>query len=101
MTKRTNKQNKALHVYIRHLAEKLDAAGYDMKAIIRAPIHPTEENCKETMIHPVMRALYPDVESTADLTTEQMQVLYETMNRFTAERFGISVDWPQYPPPRG
>lgn len=76
------------------LAEKLADAGIDMRKIIKVPITPTQENVKQTMIKPVMRALYPDIESTSELDTKQIQQVYEVLNRATAERLGISVEWP-------
>ena len=92
--KRTDLQNKSLHVYCENLAEALDAAGLDMRELIKVPIKPTKENVKENMIRPVMKALYPEIESTTELSTVQMQELYEVMNLATAERLGISVPWP-------
>ncbi len=40
-----------------------------MKEIIKVPIKPTKENVKEEMLRPVMKALYPHIESTSELTT--------------------------------
>lgn len=94
MTQRTALQNRSLHKYIALLAEAMDAAGYDMREVIKVPIHPTPSNVKEEMIRPVMRALWPEITSTADLSTSQLGELYETMNRFTSERLGIHVDFP-------
>ena len=91
---RTTQQNRSLHKYCELLARALDAAGIDMKQAIRVPIRPTKENVKETMVHAVMGALYPDVKSTADLTTKQMMEVYENMNRITGELFGMHVAWP-------
>ena len=92
--KRTIPQNSALHLYCEQLAEALDAAGMDMRKVIKVPIKATKENVKETMVRPVMQALYPEIHSTTELTTVQMQELYEVLNRATAERLGISVPWP-------
>lgn len=94
MTTRTSLQNRALHLYLERLAEALDGAGYDMREVIKVPIKPTKENVKSEMLKPVLCALYPDKTSTTELTTTQMQELYEVMNQATAERFGVSVPWP-------
>ena len=91
---RTIPQNSALHLYLERLAEALDDAGYDMREVIKVPIKPTKENVKSEMLHPVMRAMYPDKKSTTELSTVEMQELYEVMNRFTAERWGVSIPWP-------
>ena len=92
--KRTALQNNALHLYLQRLAEALDASGMDMREVIRIPIQPTKENVKENMLRPVMKAMYPDKNSTTELTTKETMALYEVMNRATAERLGISVPWP-------
>lgn len=92
--KRTDQQNKALHLYCELLAAALDSAGYDMRKLIKVPIKPTKENVKETMVRPVLNALYPDIKSTTEVTTVQMQELYEVLNRATAEKLGISIPWP-------
>jgi hypothetical protein len=68
---RTVKQNSALHVYAGLLAEALDDAGHDMRTLIQVPIKPTMDNVKETIIKPVMTALYPGITSTTQLTTKR------------------------------
>lgn len=91
---RTQLQNNAFYKYIRILAEALEAGGYDMREVIKVPIKPTMENVKSEMVDPVMKALYPEIDSSAKLTTVQIQELYEVMNRATAERLGISIEFP-------
>jgi hypothetical protein len=91
---RTQLQNNAFYKYIRILAEALEAGGYDMREIIKVPIKPTMENVKSEIVDPVMKALYPEVDSSAKLTTLQIEVLYEVVNRATAQKLGISIEFP-------
>jgi hypothetical protein len=93
---RTAQQNKALHKYCELVAEALDEAGYDMKEIIKIPIRPNKENVKESMFKPIMSAIFPDKESTTELSSVEVTEVYEHMNRALGERFGIHVDWPSY-----
>ena len=94
---RTNPQNRALHLYCERLAEALKDAGHeDMRTIIKAPISPTKDYVKREMVHPVMKAMFPDKKSTADLSTVEMAQLYEQMNQFTSDRLQVSVEWPHY-----
>lgn len=94
---RTNPQNRALHLYCEMLAKALTEAGHeDMRTIIKVPIAPTKELVKHNMVHPVMKAMFPEKKSTADLSTVEMMKLYEQMNLFTSERLGVSVEWPHY-----
>jgi len=91
---RTQQQNKAFHKYIRILVEAMINQDLDMRTAVKIPIQPTMENVKATVVHSVMNALYPDVESTADLTTTQINQLYETINQFTWHKWGISIEFP-------
>lgn len=92
--KRTLPQNAALHKALRELAIEMDMANLDMRQVIKVPIKPTMENVKENMFKPVMNALYPDVESTADLTTTQMIECWDAFNGFVKNRLGIHIEWP-------
>lgn len=92
--RRTLQQNKCLHSYFQQLADELNAAGYDLRTTIKVPVAFTGHNVKELMAKPVMNALYPDKDSTAELSTQELQYLYEVLNNMTAEKFGISLQWP-------
>ena len=93
---RTAQQRKALEVYCHGLAEILNASGYDFNdgKVIRLPVAFTQENVKEYMFKKVMTAMYPDKTSTTELSTTEIQQVYENLNTFTAEKFGVSVTWP-------
>jgi len=93
---RTLPQNRCLHSYCEQLADKLNAAGYDFNdgKVIRLPVQFTRENVKEYMFKKVMKSLYPDKESTRELDTQEIQWVYENLNRFTSDSFGVGVDWP-------
>lgn len=94
---RTEQQNRAFHKYCELLAKALTDAGHeDMRTLIKVPIAPTKELVKYNMVHPVMKAMFPDKKSTADLSTVEMINLYEQMNQFTSDRLGVSVEWPHF-----
>jgi len=92
--RRTGQQNKALHKYCELLAQALSDSGLDMRTLVKLPITPTKENVKSELIHPVMKSLFPEIRSTADLSSKQMTELYEVMNMATSQRLGIAVRWP-------
>ncbi len=92
--RRTGQQNNSLHKALRELAIEMDLAKLDMRRVIKVPIKPTMENVKENMFKPVMNALYPEVESTADLTTTQMIECWEVFSQFVEKRLGIYIEWP-------
>ena len=97
---RTIAQNRCLHQYFECLAEALNAGGFSIQEVFTLPISPTKDNVKTGFGHVFMKALYPSLVrkdgsiSTADLNTKQIQFLYENINAATAEKFGISLDWP-------
>ena len=94
MKPRTLKQNNSLHKYLTWVAEDLAGSGQDMRKVVKLPIRPTMENVKENMFKPVMTALYPDKTSTTQLTTVEMQNVYEVFNAAISERLGVGFDWP-------
>lgn len=93
---RTLSQNAALHVYLEQIAEALADSGQDMRMVVKIPIIPTKENVKEDLFKPYMTRIFPDIKSTTDLDTKQMQFLYEAFNAAMAERLQISFPFPSY-----
>lgn len=91
---RTPQQRKALEVYCDMVADAMNDAGYDFRIVIKMPVRFTQEKVKQDMFKPIMRAMYPDKISTTELNTVQIQKVFEAMNLATAEKFGISMDWP-------
>ena len=96
MANRTNQQNRALHLWLTRLAEELNGAGFSIndKLVIKTDISFTKENLKESTVHPVMMALFPDIDSTAKLSKTQIQDVYLHVDRAIGERTGVSVAWP-------
>jgi len=94
--KRTPQQNKCLHSYLGQIATELNEAGYDFKQVVKLPVTFTTDNMKEYLFKPVMSLMFPDIESTTDLTTKQLQEVYEVFNAAIADRFSVSGDWPNY-----
>ncbi len=76
------------------LADEMNAAGYDFRKVIKVPVTFTGDNVKENMFKVIMNAMYCDKDSTTELSTVEIQNVYETMNAATAEKFGISIPWP-------
>lgn len=96
---RTSQQNRALHLWCDRLAESLNDAGYSFNdgKIIEVDVDFTKENIKEYMVHAVMTALYPDMKSTSELSTTQMQSVYEHIVRLLADKKGFTApDWPHH-----
>lgn len=95
---RTSQQNKAIHVYCGELAKALNGSGMDMRAVLAAmkegvEIPWTMDLVKDVIWRQIQQAMV-DKESTTRLSPEQVSKIYEVVNRFTAERFGISMPFP-------
>ena len=92
---RTNKQNAALHKYFSQLASALNAGGWDMRKTLRPEIDIpwTGELVKEHLWRPIQVAMIGE-ESTAKVKAVDYPLIYETLNRHTAAKLGVSVPWP-------
>ena len=92
---RTNQQNRALHLYFTHLAERLNEAGLDMRVFIREGIDIpwTGENIKEYIWKPVMKK-YLNIESTTEMKTTEIDKIYDIINR---EMAGRGIDYVPFP----
>jgi len=95
LKKRTLQQNKALWKYFELLADELNSGGYDMRKTLKHTIDiPWDKNtiC-EFIWRPVQEAQLGK-KSTTDLTTSEIDKIYETINRYLGEKTGVFVDFP-------
>ena len=94
--KRTPQQRKSIEVYCRELAEAFNASGQDMRKVLKPGIEIpwSQETVKEQLFKVVMNAMYPEIESTSDLSSTQVSKVYETLNRHTATKLGVSLAFP-------
>lgn len=92
---RTDKQNKALHLYFTHLAEALNENGLDMRKTLKPSIEIpwTPKTVKDYLWRPIMKAQVMK-ESTTELTTKEIDLVFDTLNRHLSEKFGVSVAFP-------
>ncbi|MEE9459632.1 MAG: hypothetical protein V3V84_07715 [Candidatus Bathyarchaeia archaeon] len=95
---RTITQNASIHQYCKMLANAFNNAGLDQRSVFLAMkesffISWSMLTVKESMWRLIQKALL-DIESTTKLDTKQVSHVYEHINRFTAEKFGISIPFP-------
>jgi hypothetical protein len=92
---RTLQQNKALHKYLAELASALNSAGLDMKAVLKpnVDIPWNQDMAKEFLWRPIQKAMQFE-ESTADLSTTDIQAVYAVLDRHISEKFGVHIEWP-------
>jgi hypothetical protein len=77
------------------LANTLNDAGLDMKRTLKPEIDIpwTCKSAKDYLYKPILKVL-TDKTSTTDMDNVEPSLVYETLNRFMAEKHGIVVDWP-------
>jgi len=93
--KRTIQQNKALHKYFGLLADTFNQAGLDMKKVLKPEIDIpwSPESVKEYIWKPIQKAQLQK-SSTTELTTKDIDKVFDTINRFLGEKFGITEPFP-------
>ncbi len=94
-SKRTTLQNRAIHKYCANLAKALNDAGYDMRRTIKPEIDIpwAMDTAKEHLWRTIQKAQLGK-DSTTQLETNEVSLVYETLNRHMASKFGITVPFP-------
>lgn len=96
--RRTNQQNKALHLFFTLLAQELNEAGLSVHLVLKEKmaLNWSPEMVKELLWRPAQRAITKK-KSTTDLKKqEEIDLIYEHLNRHLGEKFGIHVDFPSH-----
>jgi len=93
--KRTAQQNRALHVLFALLAQTLNDNGLDMRKTLKPGVEIpwSGRSVKEHLWRPVQK-LQLDKGSTTELTTVEIDQVFDTITRHIGEQFGISVPFP-------
>ena len=94
---RTDQQRKSIEVLCRLVAEELNEKGETLKTVLEkksVDVLCTQENIKENILKPIIRALYPYKISTTQLNTIEVDRVYEVLNKWLGENFGIHVPFP-------
>lgn len=94
---RTEKQNKAMHLYFTKVSEALNDAGYTVQATIpkyKMEIAWTPQMIKELMFRTAMKSMLK-IESTTQLKRdEDINLVYDVMDRFLGELGVESIPFP-------
>lgn len=97
MSSRTNQQNKALHKYLELVAEELDRNGHSMQDVLshakNVEIRPTKNALKEVIWRPIQQVMF-NKGSTTELSTGEVDRVYEVMNKWLGENFAIHIPFP-------
>jgi hypothetical protein len=93
--KRTITQNSAMHLLFDQLATELNDAGLDMKRTLKPEVDIpwSKETVKEFIWRPIMIAQL-NKKSTTELTTKEIDKIFETLSKHLGEKLGIQIDFP-------
>ena len=95
--KRTSQQQKAMEVFFRTLASILNDHGLDQRKVLAAMREGVELPWRQESAKELWRDFQIAVvgkESTADLEPSEVSRVYDVVNRFLIDRFGLSVQFP-------
>ena len=89
---RTPQQNKAMHVYFEEVANELNESGLSVQAFLKDfEIDYSKEMIKSLWRHIAKKKF--GIDSTADLTTKQLQDVFEEFNR-QLSKHGLHIPFP-------
>lgn len=96
---RSEKQNNALHKYFELLAQELNVAGYTVVPVVRElknnPDIPwTKSTVKEILWKTIQKHVVGH-DHTSKLEKPQVARIYDVVHKFTSERFGVGVLFPE------
>lgn len=99
---RTDQQNRALHKFFEQVADELNAAGYSVQEVLTKhtsiDIPWNKESVKDILWRTVQVRLLGK-RSTTELSKQQdIDAVYDVVNRFLGERLHIHVPFPSMPP---
>ena len=91
---RTLKQNNSLHEGLQNLADEFNAAGLDMKRVLKPSIDIpwTKESAKKYLFTPIAEVMFG--RTSSDLSTKEITEVWDVLNRHTGEKHGVTVPWP-------
>lgn len=95
MAQRTPAQNRALHKYFTMLADEMNAAGLDQRAVLKPEIDIpwTTESVKEQIWRPLQK-IQLGKDSTTELSTTDIDKILDTITKHLGEKFGLTVEFP-------
>lgn len=96
--KRTEQQNRALHLWFEMLAQTLREEGIDLKEAMPKVIDiiPTKENVKEMLWKPVQNALFKKKSTTELLKQKEIDLIYDVLCKNLGERGIIIPPFPSW-----
>lgn len=96
-SQRTLNQNNALHLLFTQLADDMNDKGIDFKTLLKVPLRPTPYLIKEEMWKPLQKAMLGKVSTTELDKTEDINLIYDQLNKILIERTDGNISLPPFP----
>lgn len=95
-SKRTMFQNNALHLWYELVAQELNNAGYTVQLVLKEKIDIDwdKDKFKTLLWHPAQEAILNKKSTTELRKTEDIDKVYEHLNRHLGEKFGVHIPFP-------
>lgn len=92
---RTIKQNSSIRLYCSQLKKAFNDAGFDMNIVLAegTQISWSDYTVMEYIWRKVQKSLTGKTSST-ELETKEVGVIYDEINKYVSETFGLFVPWP-------
>ena len=88
-----------MHKYCEMVAKELENMGFTMQEVVRRvdmiEITPTTRSVKEIVWKPIEEATLGK-KSTTELSTSEVDAIYQVMSMFLSKQFQISLPFPTY-----
>ena len=93
---RTDQQNKALHLYYKNLAEALNDAGYTVQLVLKEKIDLDwdMQKVKDLLWREAQKAILYKKSTTELSKMEDIDKVYDHLNRHISEKFKLHVAFP-------
>lgn len=94
--KRSDAQNNALHLWFELLARELNNAGYTVQIVLshKMDIDWNKELIKDLLWKPAQQAILKKKSTTELRKVEDIDKVWEHLNRHIGEKFGVHVPFP-------
>ena len=87
-----------MHKYLETVAHELETQGQTMQEVVKkidfCEITPTKDSVKNVIWRPIQEMVVGK-KSTTELTTAEVNKIYEIMSMFLSKQFQISLPFPQ------
>lgn len=95
MTQRTLQQNKALYKAFEQISNELNSLGKDQRIILKPEVSIPwdKDSFKNQIWKPIQKAMY-GTKSTADLTTDQVDKVFQIIQKHLGESHGVEIIFP-------